>query len=498
MKNNIFDEIDRLKHDYQDLKAEIKELNETINKSDVSNSRKRGVYTSAGTTCEAILKYIYQKQTSNGKPINKLMLDELITKLSDFLPAQVIINFRTIQAWRNLGTHDKDDMRNVDNNSLIMVDMALTNIVEWFFTSYLKIENLNDISTLNDAAQKATIVNENKISISKDKTALKTVSSEEYRTLLADIATELQMNYSELGDKNEIERRIKSSNSQKLAYLFVELKELAKHDHNFQRFLEVQKSVTEYDKTTETNNKPISDDGYPKNKSLGITCYSELTIRNQIWMQDNLAVCEFSNGDPINQAKTNDDWLNAGINAEPAWCYYKSNAKENNTIGLLYNWFAVIDPRGLAPKGWRIPNNNDYENLITHLGGEWAAANSLKKINGWKGLARRKSTGKYVGYSRDGQPKKNEESAINYGSNYAWWCSSAGKGKTFGSCFEFISDKFSQSSYPKGTGFPVVCIKDTLTNANPTLNLEKPTKASNDINKSVADELDDLLNGLNF
>jgi hypothetical protein len=144
MEQNILEEIERLKHDYKDLKSEINELNNAVNKSQISISRKRGVYTSAGATCEAILKFIYQKEGVQGKPANKLMLDELLLKVADYIPPQVMINFRTIQAWRNLGTHDKDDMRSIDLNSFIMVDMALSNIVNWFFASYMKMDYSNE------------------------------------------------------------------------------------------------------------------------------------------------------------------------------------------------------------------------------------------------------------------------------------------------------------------------------------------------------------------
>ena len=163
MEKNILDEIERLKHDYKDLKEEINELNNAINKSEISNSRKRGVYTSAGAICEAMLKLIYHKDTNHQKPVNKLMLDELLIKVNDLLPPQVIINFRTIQNWRNYGTHDKDDMRNADSNSFIQVEMALTNIVNWFFTSYLKIDtpsenkNLINITEIDKVPQKKKI-----------------------------------------------------------------------------------------------------------------------------------------------------------------------------------------------------------------------------------------------------------------------------------------------------------------------------------------------------
>jgi len=167
MEKNILDEIERLKHDYKDLKEEINELNNAINKSEISNSRKRGVYTSAGATCEAMLKLIYHKDTNHKKPVNKLMLDELLIKVNDLLPPQVIINFRTIQAWRNYGTHDKDDMRNADSNSFIMVEMALTNIVNWFFTSYLKIDTPSENKNLINITEIDKVPQKKKINIKK-------------------------------------------------------------------------------------------------------------------------------------------------------------------------------------------------------------------------------------------------------------------------------------------------------------------------------------------
>jgi hypothetical protein len=167
MDKNILDEIERLKHDYKDLKEEINELNNAIIKSEISNSRKRGVYTSAGATCEAMLKMIYHKDTNHQKPVNKLMLDELLIKVNDLLPPQVIINFRTIQAWRNYGTHDKDDMRNADSNSFIMVEMALTNIVNWFFTSYLKIDTPSENKNLINITEIDKVPQKKKINIKK-------------------------------------------------------------------------------------------------------------------------------------------------------------------------------------------------------------------------------------------------------------------------------------------------------------------------------------------
>ena len=37
------------------------------------------------------------------------------------------------------------------------------------------------------------------------------------------------------------------------------------------------------------------------------------------------------------------------------------------TYGLLYNGYAALDERNIAPKGWRVPNNNDWKKLLNYL-----------------------------------------------------------------------------------------------------------------------------------
>ena len=97
--------------------------------------------------------------------------------------------------------------------------------------------------------------------------------------------------------------------------------------------------------------------------------YDSVTIGNQVWMTKNLELDEFRNGDPIPQAKSAAQWEKAGENHQPAWCYYKNNPKNGKKYGKLYNWYAVSDPRGLAPNGWHIPTGRDIKKLLYKLGG---------------------------------------------------------------------------------------------------------------------------------
>jgi len=112
-------------------------------------------------------------------------------------------------------------------------------------------------------------------------------------------------------------------------------------------------------------------------------------IGNQKWMNRNLNIVVFRNGDTIPEAKSEEEWKDALINKKPAWCYYRIygnhykwdiyhlKSEKKLTNGKLYNWYAVNDPRGLAPTGWHIPSENEWSELIEFLGGRYKAGNKL-------------------------------------------------------------------------------------------------------------------------
>lgn len=82
----------------------------------------------------------------------------------------------------------------------------------------------------------------------------------------------------------------------------------------------------------------------------------ETKIRNQIWTTENLDISHYRNGDPIPNIQDPEEWKNTKTGA---WCYYDNNT-ENNKYGKIYNSYAVLDPRGLAPEGYRIPEHYDW------------------------------------------------------------------------------------------------------------------------------------------
>ena len=104
--------------------------------------------------------------------------------------------------------------------------------------------------------------------------------------------------------------------------------------------------------------------------------YPSVKICCQIWMSKNLDVTTYRNGDLIPQVTNGTAWrtLTTG-----AWCYYNNDPAMGVIYGKLYNWYAVNDPRGLAPAGWHIPIDFEWTTLSKCLGVSSDAGRALKE-----------------------------------------------------------------------------------------------------------------------
>ena len=91
----------------------------------------------------------------------------------------------------------------------------------------------------------------------------------------------------------------------------------------------------------------------------------------------NLDVKKYRNGDDIIDGNDDLVWEQANTNQQGAWCYYDKNPGNGVTYGLLYNKWAVVDPRGLAPIGFSIPTSSDWNALLLVAAG--ASNNTVGK-----------------------------------------------------------------------------------------------------------------------
>lgn len=107
-----------------------------------------------------------------------------------------------------------------------------------------------------------------------------------------------------------------------------------------------------------------------------------ITIGQQVWLARNLSVTTFRNGDPIPRITDARAWASAGSAGRPALSAYENDDARTARDGLLYNYAAIRDPRGLCPQGFRIPTDADWNALETFLGKN-VAATRMKTRSGW-------------------------------------------------------------------------------------------------------------------
>ena len=196
---------------------------------------------------------------------------------------------------------------------------------------------------------------------------------------------------------------------------------------------------------------------------LGTISFSQtVTIGNQVWMTKNLDVSKFRNGDPIPEAKTEEEWRSYSGAREPAWCYYDNDPNNGEKYGKLYNWYAVNDARGLAPAGWHIPSDDEWTILTDYLGGENTAGYKMKSKSGWENNGNGTNSSGFSGLPGgirfyDGQfgPFGN----IGYHGN--WWSST--EYDTFYAYYRYLTShdgNVTKCGGRKWDGLSVRCLKD--------------------------------------
>ncbi|MFA6979183.1 MAG: FISUMP domain-containing protein [Ignavibacteriaceae bacterium] len=169
-------------------------------------------------------------------------------------------------------------------------------------------------------------------------------------------------------------------------------------------------------------------------------------IENE-WMTKNLNVDHYGNGDTIPEVSDPKKWekLKTG-----AWCYYDNEPENDQQYGKLYNWYAVNDTRGLAPKGWHIPSNKEFEKLITEVTRDSEALKSMRKgeinLNGFSLISAggRDTTGYF--YDLDYVP-------------YYWSLTQSDTLNAYQLLLRYHDTNISLSTKGKGYGFSIRCVK---------------------------------------
>jgi uncharacterized protein (TIGR02145 family) len=201
--------------------------------------------------------------------------------------------------------------------------------------------------------------------------------------------------------------------------------------------------------------------------------YHTVTIGTQVWMVENLKTTKYRNGDAIPNVTDGTAWskLTTG-----AYCNYNNVITNGNKYGKLYNWFAVNDSRNIAPHGWHVPSETEWEMLYEYVfanpGTSGNVAKALAAKSDWVASAEVGSIGNDL--------TKNNSSGFTalpgslrgglgpfggggIGGVANWWSSSQGKNSQCGLAYVMFysySDVNVYDDYAKSNGYSVRCIKD--------------------------------------
>ena len=193
------------------------------------------------------------------------------------------------------------------------------------------------------------------------------------------------------------------------------------------------------------------------NRSIAIL--PSVTICNQIWTTKNLDVTTYRNGDDIRQVSDPTAWGNLTTGA---WCYYFNNSTYGLTNGKLYNWYAVSDPRGLAPEGWHVPSDAEWTSLANCLGGSSEAGGALKEAGTSNWISPNIGATNSSGFTALPSGGRFASSAFRYiGSSGYWWSST--ETSTSFAWYRTMSTNYASfggTDLPKAYGFSVRLIKD--------------------------------------
>jgi len=194
-----------------------------------------------------------------------------------------------------------------------------------------------------------------------------------------------------------------------------------------------------------------------------------IKIGQQEWMTEDINVTSYTNGDPINEAKSEKKWRENGN--KKLGCYRKLS---NGTY--VYNGFAVFDERGIIPSGFVLPTYEQFNKLIKFLGGGNLQLGKATKalvtysiyMDEWIGdqetggleAVETKTNGNSGFKAKKGGHVYDHGAGNEGGCSYWWTSSSEGKDKIvadIGYCSQDLGG--GKGVYPSTYGFAVRAIK---------------------------------------
>ena len=185
---------------------------------------------------------------------------------------------------------------------------------------------------------------------------------------------------------------------------------------------------------------------------------STVTIGAQLWTKHNLNVSTYRNGDSIPQVTDPTVWASLTTGA---WCYYNNDSANDAIYGKLYNWYAVNDPRGLAPVGYHISTDAEWSTSIDYLGQNPGGKMKESGTTHWENpnTGANNSSG-FLGLP--GGFRSADGAFVDLGRGELWWSSTEddSANASWTRNVNNYSGDIGRYAFNKIFGFSVRCIKD--------------------------------------
>ncbi len=183
--------------------------------------------------------------------------------------------------------------------------------------------------------------------------------------------------------------------------------------------------------------------------------YNTVLIGSQCWMKENLKVEHYRNGAAIPTG--------TGHSGETgAYAVY-----DKATYGLLYNWYATVDPRGLCPVGWHIPTDTEWTELTDFLGGVSVSGGQMKStgtIETGTGLWHEPNTDATNSSGFSGLPggRRGSSGVLGEQSSYGFWWSTSEYSAISAKIrsLKFNTGAILQLNYLNTSGLSVRCLQN--------------------------------------
>jgi uncharacterized protein (TIGR02145 family) len=210
--------------------------------------------------------------------------------------------------------------------------------------------------------------------------------------------------------------------------------------------------------------------------------YHTITIGNQTWMIENLNTTRYTNGEQIPFVDNENQWINF---KQGAFCYCNNSPSYTAEYGRLYNWYAVVDNRKIAPVGWHVATEADYTILIKNYDDngynhdlaktENIFTRILGSVSNWfisfytGKIGKDRTTSNGYNFTRGAQDRLAPRPEIDIykpetyklGRGGAWWCSSPNL-LGYGGQTDIAKGRiyWGPRSFLQSDGLSVRCVKD--------------------------------------